>query len=188
MMRKKNVVRIAIVTAIILLVPLVAMQFTDEVVWDLTDFVVAGALLFGAGLTYELVASKGATTAYRVAVGIAVATGLMLVWMNLAVGLIGSEDNPANLLYGAVLAVGIIGAIIARLRPHGMVRALFATALTQALVPVIALIIWKPQVNSAEDFWGMVGVFGANTFFAILFIGSAGLFRRAAREHPQRTT
>jgi hypothetical protein len=120
--------------------------------------------------------------AYRFAVGVALAAAFILFWMSLAVGLIGSEDNPANLLYVGVLAVGIIGAIIARLRPHGMARALFATALAQASVPVIALIIWKPQVTSVEAFLGMLGVFGVNGFFVALFVGSALLFRYAARE------
>jgi hypothetical protein len=175
------VVGVALATAFILLLPLLAMQITDEVVWDLADFAVAGALLFGTGLTYVLAARKAGNIAYRFAVGVALAAALILVWMNLAVGLIGTEDNPANLLYGGVLAVGIIGAIIARFRPHGMARALFATALAQALVPVIALIIWKPQVTSVEASLGMLGVFGVNAFFVMLFAGSALLFRYAAR-------
>jgi hypothetical protein len=120
--------------------------------------------------------------AYRAAAGVAFAAALILVWMNLAVGLIGSEDNLANSMYVGVLAVGIIGAIVARLRPHGMARALFATALAQALVPVIALIIFKPQVTSVEAFLGMLGVFGVNGFFVALFVGSALLFRYAGRE------
>jgi len=86
------------------------MQFTDEVVWDLADFVVAGVFLFGAGLTYKLIARKGSNIAYRVAVGVAVATALLLIWMNLAVGLIGNEGNPANLMYIGVLAALIIEA------------------------------------------------------------------------------
>jgi hypothetical protein len=176
-MQNKNIIRIALATAFILLLPLLAMQITDEVVWDLADFAVAGALLFGTGLMYELVASKGGSVAYRFAVGVALAAALLLVWMNLAVGLIGNEGNPANLMYGGVLAVGIIGAIIARFQPHGMARALFAMALAQALVPVIALIIWKPSVTSVEAFLGMLGV---NAFFVMLFIGSALLFRRAS--------
>jgi len=173
---KKSIVRITLATAFILLLPLVAMLFTDAVGWDLTDFVVAGALLFGAGLTYELVARKARSIPHRAAIGLAVATALMLVWMNLAVGLIGSEDNPANLMYIGVLAVGIIGTIIARFRPHGMARALFATALAQALVPVIVLTIWKPQTTSDNALLGLLGV---NAFFVILFVGSALLFRRA---------
>jgi hypothetical protein len=146
-MQNKNIIYLALGTAFILLLPLFAMLFTNQVVWDLTDFIVAGALIFGTGLAYELVARKGGTMAYRVAVGIALAAAFLLVWMNLAVGIIGSEDNPVNLMYFGVLAIGILGATIARLRPQGMVRALFATALAQALVPVLALIINKPQVT-----------------------------------------
>src|SRR5215218_10046506 len=172
----RSVVGVALATAFILLIPLLAAP-----AWTLSDFVFAGALIFGTGLTYELVASKAGNIAYRAAVSIALAAAFILVWINLAVGLIGSEDNPANLLYGGMLAVGIIGAIIAPFRPHEMARALFATALAQALVPVIALIIWKPQVTSVEAFLGMLGVFGVNAFFVMLFAGSALLFRYAAR-------
>ncbi len=173
----------AAAVTLILMVPLVAMQFTDEVAWDETDFIVAGVLLFCTGLAYELVARKGGTIAFRAAVGLALVAALILVWMNLAVGLIGSEDNPANLLYGGVLVVGIFGAIIAGFRPHGLSRGLFATSIAQASVPVIALIIWRPSVTSVEEFLGMLGVFGVNTFFVVLFVGSALLFRRAARQH-----
>ena len=171
MMQNKNIGRIALATAFMLLLPLLAMQFTDEVVWDLADFVVAGVLLFGAGLTYELVARrarKAGNTAYRAAVGAAVATALILVWMNLAVGIIGNEENPANLMYGGVLAVGIIGALIARFHSQGMARALFATALAQMLVAAIAQIA------------GLGFTFILNGFFAALWVGSALLFRRAS--------
>jgi len=118
-------------------------------------------------------------TAYRAAVGLAVATALLLVWVNGAVGIIGSEDNPANLMYGGVLAVGIIGALIARFQPHGMARALFATALAQALVAVIALVggLGLPYSPPLE-------LLGLNGFFIALFVGSTWLFRRAAQEQP----
>lgn len=178
-MQITNVLRVALATAFILLLPLLAMQFTDEVVWDLADFAAAGALLFGAGVTYEMVAKKAGNIAHQVAIGLAVAAGLILVWMNLAVGLLGSEGNPANVMYIGVLAVGISGAIIARFQPHGMGRALFATALAQAVVPLIALTIWKPQVISAEE---LLGILGVNAFFVALFIGSALLFRRAGAQ------
>ena len=179
-MQNKNIIRIALATAFILLLPLLAMQSSDEVVWDLADFAVAGALLFGTGLTYELVARKMGSIAYRVAVGIALATAFILVWVNLAVGLIGSEDNPANLIYVGVLAVGIIGAIITRLQSHGMARALFATALAQALVAVIALI-----AGLGSPWSGPLEVLILNGFFVALFVGSAWLFE-AARGGPER--
>ena len=155
------------------------MQFTSEVNWTLSDFVFAGVLLFGTGLTYELVARKAGGIAYRAAVGVALAAAFLLVWINGAVGIIGNEDNPANLMYGGVLAVGIIGAMIARFQPQGMARALFATALAQMLVPVIALIVWRPSLDDAP---GIVGVFMLNAFFVMLFVVSALFFRRAARE------
>lgn len=171
----KNIFRPALTTGFILLLLLVAMQFNKEMTWSPFDFILAGILLFGTGLAYESVAWKAGSTAYRVAMGVALAAALLLVWVNLAVGVIGSEDNPANLLFGGVLAVGIIGAIAARLRPHGMARTMLATALAQGLVPVIALVIWKPEMSV-----GVVGVFGANAVFVLLWLASAWLFRRVS--------
>jgi hypothetical protein len=175
-------VAVWVAAALILLLPLLAMQFTDEVRWSLADFVVAGALLFGALLTYELAAGKAVSIAYRAAVGVAVAAALILVWANLAVGLIGAEDNPANLMYGGVLAVGIIGAIVARLRPRGMARALLATALAQASVGVIAL---AAGLGSEGPGWSR-DILMLTGFFAALWLTSAWLFRRAARGGIER--
>jgi hypothetical protein len=170
-MQNKNIILIALAVAFILLLPLLAMQITDEVAWDMADFAVAGALLFGTGLAYELVARKSGMISYRAAVGVALSAALLLVWMNLAVGIIGSEDNSANLMYIGVLAVLIIGAVIAHLRPHGMARALFATALAQAFVTVIALF--------AEKQLAVLEILLLNGFFVALWVGSALLFRRA---------
>ena len=185
----KNILRIAFATALLLLVPLVAMQFTDEVDWSIGDFVTMGALLFGTGLAYELVSRKAGNGAYRFAIGVALVAALLLVWVNLAVGIIGSEDNPANVMYAGVLYVLIIGTFIARLQPQGMARTLFATALAQAMVPVIALIIWGPEVTSEEGSSDLLHALGANVFFVMLFVGSALLFRRATVlvSNPQAT-
>ena len=168
--------------ALILLLPLLAMQLTDEVRWDLADFVVAGVVLFGARLTYELAARTMANIAYRAAVGVAVSAALILVWVNLAVGLIGTEDNPANLMYIGVLAIGIIGAIIARFRPQGMARTLVATALAQTLVAVIALIA---RFGSTGPIWPQ-DILMSTAFFDTLWLISAWLFRKAARGGPER--
>jgi hypothetical protein len=101
--------------------------------------------------------------------------------VNGAVGIIGNEGQPANALYRGVIAVGLIGAVVARFRPRGLSRVLLVTALAQALVPVIALIVW-PQVSWGAA--GMLGVFVLNAFFAMLFAGAAFLFRRAANVGP----
>lgn len=172
----KSLVRVALATAFLLLIPFVAMRFTTEVTWTLSDFASAGVLLFGAGLAYVLVARMGRQGPYRLGVGVAVAAGLLLIWGNLAVGFIGSEDNPANLLYGAVLAVAAVGALGARFRPRGMARAMFAAGLTQVAVPLVAALIWQPKVDL-----GMLYVLGLNTAFAGIWGVSGWLFRRAAR-------
>jgi hypothetical protein len=115
-------------------------------------------------------------TVYRAAIGVAIAAAFILVWLSLGVGIIGKDGDPANLMYFGVIGVGIIGTIIARLQPHGMARALFATAFAQALVAAIALIakLGLPWSGPAE-------ILVLNGFFVALFAGSAWLFRRAAR-------
>jgi len=164
--------------ALVLMLPLVGMQFTDEVNWTGTDFAVMGAMLATVCGTYELAAWMTGNRAYRAAVGVAVGAAFLLVWLNLAVGIIGTEHDPANLIFGGVLAVGIIGAVIARFQPHGMARALFATALAQALVAVIALIA---GLGSTGPVWPR-DILILTGFFAALWLISAWLFRKAARE------
>jgi hypothetical protein len=166
------------IAAFILLLPLLAMQFTDEVVWDGADFAVIGAMLFGACGAYELAARMTGSIAYRAAVSVVVAAAFILIWINLAVGIIGSEDNMANLMSGGVLAVGILGAVTVRFQPHAMTRALAATALAQALVCVIALIAGLGSTGANWP-WAIVFLTG---FFAALWLVSAWLFRKAARE------
>lgn len=82
-----NIIRIALGTMLLLLIPLLAMQFTNEVEWNLIDFTVAGTLLFGTGLAYELITRKVRSTKYRAAVGAVLVTALILIWVELAVGI-----------------------------------------------------------------------------------------------------
>jgi hypothetical protein len=147
------------------------MQFTDEVNWTASDFVFAGALLFAALGAYELAARSTGNGAYRAAAGLALAAAVLLLWANAAVGI---TDGAADPLYAGVPAIGILGAIVARFQPRGMARAMFATALAQALMGVIALAAGMvPAFNSAFE------ILGITAFFAALFVGSGLLFRKA---------
>ena len=112
---------------------------------------------------------------YRFALGVALMTALSLVWLSLGVGIIGRDGDPANLIYFGVLAVGILGSLIARFRPHGMSRALIATAIAQTSVAAIALI-----ARLGYPWSGPLELTVLNGVFIMLFIGSAWLFRRAA--------
>ena len=85
----RAVVGVALTTAFILLMPLLAAP-----AWSLADFVIAGALIFGTGLTYVLVARKAGNFANRFAVGVALTAAFILVWVNLAVGVIGTSGDP----------------------------------------------------------------------------------------------
>jgi hypothetical protein len=172
----------AAVVLLLLVVPLL-LTIRDGAVegvgwnWTLSDFVFAFVLLFGAGVAYELVSKKMSNGTYRLAVAAAVVSGLLLVWVNAAVGLVSSEDNPINLLVFGVILVGIIGALIARFTPRGMCYTLLAMAVAQAVVGAIALSIgaYKPENTSMH-------VIGINAFFVALFIFSALLFNRAVRD------
>ena len=113
----------------LMLVPLLAKTVTADMAWSIFDFAFFGTLLFGAGVTYELAARRTGNAAYLAGVGVAVAAAFVLVLVTGAVGIIGSEDDDANLMYGGVLAIGIIGSLIARFDPDGMARALMATGL-----------------------------------------------------------
>jgi hypothetical protein len=175
----QSIGRTALGTAVLLLIPLTAKLFVADMAWTLFDFVAAGVMLFGAGLTFALIARLGDSTVYRLAVGVAVAAGLLLVWANLAVGLVGTEDNPANLLYGGVLAVALLGTVGARFRPLGMSRAMYGAALTYVVVTAIALFIWPPTAATAEHAVGLPSVLVANAAFAGLWVVAGWLFRRA---------
>jgi len=163
----------------LLLVPLVAMQVSAEWNWGLFDFGFAFVLLFGTGLTYELVASKVDNRVYKAAVGVTGVTALLLVWCNAAVGIIG-DDDPVNLLYLGVLGVGLLGALSTRFAPQGMARTTFAMAIAQLLVPMLVLLIPNLRPVLLEP-PGPLGVFGINACFAALFVGAALLFRQAAQ-------
>ncbi len=165
--------------ALLWLMPLVAMLVTDEMNWDETDFIVFGAMLAAACGAYELATRMTGSAAYRIGAGVAIVAAFLLVWINLAVGIIGSEDNPANLMFGGVLLVGIVGAALARLQPPGMARVLVAMALTQVVAAAVALAFgW----GSDWENWPRVIVV-INGFLAALWLVSALLFRRAAREN-----
>jgi len=118
-----------------------------------------------------------AKTAYRWGLAGAIMTPLFLFWLVGAVGVIGDSGDRADMMYLGVLAVWLIGVVVARFRAAGMARALVATALVQALVTLIAVIAGKHN-SPVTSIWELLGV---NAMFIVLFAGSAWLFRHAAR-------
>jgi hypothetical protein len=92
----RSAVRVALGVAVILSLPLVAMLITDDVVWSLADFAVAGILLATIGVALELAVRKAGNLA--AAVGIA-AVGVAAAVFGKA------DDAPGLVLLGILLIV-----------------------------------------------------------------------------------
>jgi hypothetical protein len=167
------------IAALLLLLPLVAMQFTPEVNWTPFDFAFAAVMIGGVGIAFELTVRATRNSAYRGAVAIALAAAFLLIWINGAAGIIGDEDNPLNLLYVGVIAIAFGGAAWARFRPRGASRAMLAAAVATVAVGVVAV------VAGGSEPPGIIGLVGLNGFFVLLFLGSAWLFGLAADGHDR---
>ena len=148
--------------------------------WDILDFAVFFGLVAVVVIALRFAMQKSSQRSYRFGIGVALAAAFILVWVNGAVGIIGNENNDANMLFFGVLAVGVIGAAIARFRAMGMAKALLATAIAQVAVGGAALIAG----------WGVSGpawptdVLVLTAFFVALWLVAAALFRHAARQLP----
>ena len=90
MATNKRIIGILTTVAIILSIPLISMQFTDEVNWALSDFVIAGLLLLGTGFLLELVVRKISKKENRIIWYSIIIAILLLIWMELAVGIFGT--------------------------------------------------------------------------------------------------
>ncbi len=86
----KNISALTFVTAALLLIPLIAMQFTTEVNWNWFDFAVMGTLIFGTGLTYLFLSRISTTTTHRVVLAVLLLAAFVLTWAELAVGIFGT--------------------------------------------------------------------------------------------------
>ncbi len=166
----------AVITLLILSIPLIAMQFTPEVDWSVGDFIVMGILIFSMALAYVLLARYAPNFIYRAAIGSAIGTTFLIVWTNLAVGLIGAGPHAGNLMYIGVVAVVIIGTYFSRFTAKGMELAMFGAALALALVAVIALLFNMQSYQGSS----VAKIISVNAFFAFLYCISGLLFRYVA--------
>ena len=83
-------IRILYIVGTILLIPLIAMQLTNEVNWSLFDFIIMGAMLTITGLLGEIIFKKVKIVKYRMALYVVVAIIFLLTWAELAVGIFGT--------------------------------------------------------------------------------------------------
>lgn len=158
--------------AALLLAPAVASRVSDEMAWDSADFILVGLMLAAACGAWELAMRRTGSWAFAAAAIVAAGTGFLLFLVNGAVGILGHEDNPVNLLYFGVLTLAFGGAVIVRFRPDGLARAMAVTAGAQVAVGLIGVAL-IPDVR---------GFLLGSALFVPLWLLSAWLFAKAARE------
>lgn len=162
--------------AALLITPAIAMQFTEEVRWTISDFLFAALVLGGAGVITELAVRASGDWSYRIGAGLAVLASVLLLWLTGAVGVIGSEDHPANLLYLGVILSVFVGAVASRFQARGLSLTMASAALLQAIIGVVAVLRGWGE-GSANWPWPVIVL---SVFFVLIWLSSATLFRRAA--------
>lgn len=177
----KSTIIVTIITIGLLMIPFVAMQFSTEVDWSIGDFIIAGFLLFGTGFTYVLLTTKVNNGRYKAGIAVGLFAGLFLIWANLAVGIIGSEDNPVNTIYFGVIGIGIVGAVISRFKSRGLSLTMFVISLVLFLIAIIVLLYASTQ-NADFTIRKIMTYSGAHGLFIMLFFISGVLFRQAAQD------
>ncbi len=149
--------------------------------WDLLDILTFGTMVVCAVIIVFTARRRSRIRAYRLAAAIAALGGFLLVWINGAVGIIGNEENEANLLFFGVLAVAATGALIARFRARGLARALYATAIAQVLVAVIAIVM---RLGASGPAWPR-GILVLTAMFSAAWLVSGWLFGKAAKSEQR---
>jgi len=148
---------------------LLSLPWFFEFPWTASDLIVMGVMFAITGGTIELAVRSSTDWAHRLGSLVAIVTGFLTVWVNLAAGMVGSEDNPYNLWFGGVLAIAIAGSLLARGSASALAGTMALAAAAQAGASVLGL---------ASDMRG--GIF--SLAFAGFWLLSAGLFRMASRK------
>ena len=160
--------RLWIIAGVIWLSALAANFLFAEWNWGAEDFIILAALLFGGCGCVELVSRLNAGVTYLGGFGLLLLGMMLLAWINLAVGVIGSEDHPGNQMFLALPVIALLGALIFRFRPRGLAMTMTAVAAGQFAIAVIAYVS------------GMAFIFPMTGAFIAVWMTSAWLFRKSA--------
>ncbi|MEC7817747.1 MAG: hypothetical protein VX454_03695 [Pseudomonadota bacterium] len=154
----------------LVLLPAIAMGFTDEVDWTAIDFVFAGVLTFSLGIGIEIAVRVGRSGVHSLGLGIAAVAGFLTLWANAAVGFIGAEGEPVNIAISLMVVVAAILTLAARFRPNVLRYVFAAVALGQIAAGLYAT---SAMPGHAVE-WGVL------TVFAGIWSAAALCFHRAA--------
>jgi hypothetical protein len=172
---QQTVLRVALAALALLMVPLIASRLIDDWNWPPGTFVFVYLLFFGTGMAYALIARTMNAWTYKAAVALALVAGFVLGWS--AMVHMSETENPVNLVYFGILAVGAVGAGLARLKPAGMARAMFAMAATLAVAFLITQVLSSD--TPAGPVWNVGAMHGG---FVLIFAAAGLLFRHAGAQ------
>lgn len=178
-MNRKDYLIVALVPLALLLIPLIGQLTVEGWNWTWSDFVMAWVVfIFATWFFRFLVTRQTSNFVYKVGVALAVVTGFLVTWINLAVQIIG-DDNPGNGLYLLTVLGGFIGVGFSRFQPARLAWVAFAMAAVLFLIPVIAVLLWPADFSP-----GYPKVQMLSACFAAMFAASGLCFRRAAGQTP----
>ena len=153
-----------------LMVPLVASRLIPDWNWPVQGFILTYILFFITGMIYAFISRKMGAWSYKAGVGLALLAGFALGWSNMVHT--ADAGNPALLIYYSVLVVGAAGVCLARLRPRGLARTLFAMAVLMAAIS-LSLPSGAPPELARNMAIG-------HTVLVVMFVASGLLFRHAS--------
>ena len=162
---------------VLLLVPFIAMRVTSEVNWTLGDFIFAGLMLAALCGTVELAVRRSSKAIYRWAIALAGLGAFVVVWVNLAVGIVASEDNDYNAVFMAIILATVLASAFVRLRARAMARILPVTAVALLVALGVGQMLGSDELRDTR-----LAEWTGVTLFAGIFALSAMLFRDAAAE------
>lgn len=157
----------------LLILPAIAMRYTSEVDWTASDFIFAAVLLSALGIGGEVALRVGRNAPHRLGIAIAALGGFLTVWINGAVGMLGSENEPTNLIFIGLVGVAIVASFLVWFRPGGMRWIMAVLSAGQFAVGIVAG-LWTMPGHGVE--WGVLA------FFAIIWGASAACFHTAHRQ------
>lgn len=173
----KTVLRVALGSFALLMVPLVASRVVEGWHWGPGAFVFTYCLFFATGMMYSLIARRMNVRSYRAAVALVLTSGFVMGWATMVH--LSETENPVLLVYFGVLAIGAVGAALARLQARGLAR----TAFVMAAAMILALILTQTAPGQRPDgpFWNIAIAHGG---MAAVFVTAGLLFRHASRSAP----
>ena len=164
--------RVALWTGALLMLtaPWFLMHFTGQGDWRPFDFVVFGVMLSAVCGGIELAMRLSNRWTYRVAAIMSVIGGFVMVWANLAVGIIGNEENPQNLMFYGLILLGLAGALVTRFDARGLSKTLRMMAAGQLGIFFIAAALG----------WALLPI--VTIFYCALWLSAAQLFKRSTND------